>query len=73
MTRTKRVDDFARCFDDLSEDEKKEAVKRIMPDFCQMAMGDKEFIQEMMPKCMEMMSGMNFPMKEMMSKMMGKA
>jgi len=70
MSKTKRVDDFIRSFENLSEDEKKEAMKRIMSEFCETAMKDKEFIQEMMPKCMEMMKGMNFPLKEMMSKMM---
>ena len=73
MAQTSRVDNFVRSFKNLSEDEKKEAMKRVIPEFCKAAMEDKEFIQEMMPKCMEMMSGMNFPMKEMMSRMMGKA
>ena len=58
MAQTSRVDDFVRSFKNLSEDEKKEAMKRVIPEFCQTAMEDKEFIQEMMPKCMEMMSRM---------------
>ena len=73
MAQANRVDDFLRRFKNLSEEEKKEAMKRIIPGFYQTATEDKEFIQEMMPKCMEMMSGMNFPMKEMMSRMMSKA
>ena len=73
MTQSRRVDDFVKRFKNLSEDEKKEFIKQVVPEFCQIAMGDEKFFKEMMPKCMDMMSGMRFPMQEMMSKMMGKA
>jgi len=67
-----KVNDFVSSFKILSKDEQIEVMKKIIPEFCQTAMGDQSFIQEMMPRCMEMMKEMDFPMKEMMSKMMGK-
>ena len=72
MSQAKKVDDFVSSFKNLSKDEQKEVMKKLIPEFCQIAMEDKSFVQEMMPHCMEMMKGMDFPMKEMMSKMMGK-
>ena len=72
MSQAKKVDDFVSSFKNLSKDEQKEVMKKLIPEFCQIAMEDKSFVQEMMPNCMEMMKGMDFPMKEMMSKMMGK-
>jgi hypothetical protein len=67
-----KVDDFVSSFQNLSKDEQKEVMKKLIPEFCKTAMEDKSFVQEMMPHCMETMKGMDFPMKEMMSKMMGK-
>ena len=72
MNQEKKVNDFVGNFKSLSRDEQKEVVKKLIPEFCQIAMQDKSFMQEMMPQCMEMMKGMDSPMKEMMSKMMGK-
>jgi len=72
MSQAKKVDDFVSSFKNLSKDEQKEVMKKLIPEFCQIAMEDKSFVQEIMPHCMEMMKGMDFPMKEMMSKMMGK-
>ena len=72
MNQEKKVDDFVSRFQNLSKDEQKEVMKKLIPEFCKIAMEDKSFVQEMMPNCMEMMKGMDFPMKEMMSKMMGK-
>jgi len=72
MCEIRTVNDFVSGFENLSEDEQKEVIKKLMPKFCQIVMEDKAIIQEMMPKCMEMMKGMDFPMKEMMTKMMGK-
>jgi len=72
MCQEKKVNDFVSSFKSLSRDEQKEVMKKLIPQFCEIAMQDKSFIQEMMPQCMEMMKGMDFPMKEMMSKMMGK-
>ena len=65
------MNDFVSNFKSLPRDEQKEVMKKLIPEFCQIAMQDKSFVQEMMPHCMEMMKGMDFPMKEMMSKMMG--
>ncbi|PIV21863.1 MAG: hypothetical protein COZ69_01300 [Deltaproteobacteria bacterium CG_4_8_14_3_um_filter_45_9] len=67
-----KVDDFVSSFQNLSKDEQKEVMKKLIPEFCKTAMEDKSFVQEMMHNCMETMKGMDFPMKEMMSKMMGK-
>ena len=67
-----KVNDFVSSFKNLSKDEQKEVMKKLMLEFCHTAMEDKFFIQELMPHCMEMMKGMDFPMKEMMSKMMGR-
>jgi hypothetical protein len=72
MSQVKKVDDFVSSFKNLSKDEQKEVMKKLIPEFCKTAMEDKSFVQEMMPNCMEMMKGMDFPMKEMISKMMGK-
>ena len=72
MNQEKKVNDFLSSFRNLSKEEQKEVMKKLIPEFCQIAMEDKSFVQEMMPHCMEMMKGMDFPMKEMMSKMMGK-
>lgn len=66
-----KVNDFVSSFKKLSKNEQKEVMKKIIPEFCQIAMGDQSFVQEMMPHCMDMMKGMDFPMKEMMSRMMG--
>jgi len=71
MSQGRNVDDFLSRFRNLSTDEQKEVMKKLIPEFCQLAMQDKSFMQEMMPQCMEMMKGMDFPMKEMMSRMMG--
>jgi len=71
MSQGKKVNDFVSSFKNLSKDEQKEVMKKLIPEFCQIVMEDKSFVQEMMPHCMEMMKGMDFPMKEMMSKMMG--
>ena len=70
MSKTGKVDNFVKSFKDLSENDKKEAMKQIMPGFCQIAMKDKAFMQEMMPNCISMMKDMDVSMKEMMSKMM---
>jgi len=72
MNQEKKVNDVVSSFKKLSKDEQKEVMKKLILEFCQIAMEDKSFFQEMMPHCMEMMKGMDFPMKEMMSKMMGK-
>ncbi len=72
MNQGKKVNDFVSSFKKLSKDEQKEVMKKLIPEFCQIAMKDKSLVQEMMPHCMEIMKGMDFPMKEMMSKMMGK-
>jgi len=72
MSQINKVSDFVSSFRNLSKDEQKEVMKKLIPEFFQIAMEDKSFVQEMMPRCMEMMKGMDFPMKEMMSKMMGK-
>ena len=72
MNQGKKVNDFVSSFRNLSKDEQKEVMKKLIPEFCQTAMEDESFVQEMMPNCMEMMKGMDFPMKEMMSRMMGK-
>ncbi|NVM31921.1 MAG: hypothetical protein HWN65_23985 [Candidatus Helarchaeota archaeon] len=72
MCEIRTVDDFVSGFENLSKDEQKKVLKKLLPRFCQIAIKDKTIIQEMMPKCMEMMKGMDFPMKEMMSKIMGK-
>jgi hypothetical protein len=72
MNQGKKVNDFVSNFKSLSKNEQKEVMKKLIPEFCQTAMGDKSFVQEMMPRCMEMMKGMDFSMKEMMSKMMGR-
>jgi len=72
MNQGKKIDDFLSNFRKLSKDEQKEVMKKLIPEFCQLAMQDKSFMQEMMPQCMEMMKGMDFPMKDMMFKMMGK-
>jgi hypothetical protein len=69
MNQGRNVDDFLSRFRNLSTDEQKEVMKKLILEFCQLAMQDKSFMQEMMPQCMEMMKGMDFPMKEMMSKM----
>jgi hypothetical protein len=71
MEQRSKVNDFVSRFKELSKEEQKKAMKELIPEFCQTAMGDPSFMQEMMPRCMEMMKGMDFPMKEMMSKMMG--
>jgi len=72
MGETREADDFISGFENLSKDEQREIIKKLMPKFCEIAMKDKTVIQEMMPECLEMMKGADFPMKEMMSKMMGK-
>lgn len=71
MSQAKKVNDFVSSFRNLSKDEQKEVMKKLIPKFRQIPMVYKSFVQEMMPHCMEMMKGMDFPMKEMMSKMMG--
>ncbi|MGB9630241.1 MAG: hypothetical protein ACPL6D_16425 [Thermodesulfobacteriota bacterium] len=71
MNQKEKINDLVNNFMNLSKEEQKEVMKRIIPEFCQIAMQDKSFMMEMMPRCMEMMKGMDFPMKEMMSKMMG--
>jgi hypothetical protein len=72
MGETREADDFISGFENLSKDEQKEIIKKLMPKFCEIAMKDKTVNQEMMPECLEMMKGADFPIKEMMSKMMGK-
>lgn len=72
MKQGSKVNDFVIRFKELSKEEQKELMKKIISEFCQTGMGDPSFMQEMMPRCMEMMKKMDFPMKEMMSKMMGK-
>jgi hypothetical protein len=72
MGETRKADDFISSFENLSKDEQKEIIKKLMPKFCEIAMKDETIIQEMMPECLEMMKGADFPMKEMMSNMMGK-
>jgi Glu-tRNA(Gln) amidotransferase subunit E-like FAD-binding protein len=72
MCEIRTVNDFVSGFENLSKDEQKEVIKKLMPKFCQIVMKEKTIFQEMMPRCMEMMKGMDFPMKEMISKMMGK-
>jgi len=72
MGKIRKADDFISGFENLSKDEQKEVIKKLVPKFCEIAMKDKIVIQEMMLRCMEMMRGADFPMKEMMSKMMGK-
>lgn len=72
MGEIRKADDFISGFENLSKDEQKEVIKKLMPKFCRVVMKDKTIIQEMMPECMEMMKEVDFPMKEMMSKMMGK-
>ena len=72
MNQEKKVNGLVSSFKNLSKDEQKEVLKKLIPEFCQIAMEDKSPFQEMMPYCMEMMKGMDFPIKEMMSKMMGK-
>lgn len=72
MDQGGKVNEFVESFKKLSQNEQKEVMKKLIPEFCQVAMGDRSFMQEMMPRCMEMMRGMDFPMKEMMAKMMGK-
>lgn len=72
MCEIRTVQDIMDGFENLSREQKKEIIKILMPEFCQIAMEDKTIIQELAPQCMEMMKGMDFPMKEMMSKMMGK-
>lgn len=67
-----KVNDFISGFENLSQEEQKEIIKKLMPKFCEIAMKDKTVIQQMMPECLEMMKGADFPMKEMMSNMMGK-
>jgi len=66
-----KADDFISGFENLSQEEQKEIIKKLMQKFCEIAMKDKTVIQQMMPECLEMMKGADFPMKEMMSKMMG--
>lgn len=73
MSEARKAGDFIAGFENLSEDEQKEAIKNLMPKFCQIAMKDKSIIEGIIPECMEMVKGMDFPMREMMSKMMGKA
>lgn len=72
MGEIRKADDFISGFENLSKDEQKEIIKKLMPKFCEIAMKDKTIVQEMMPEFMEIMKGLDFPMKEMMSKMMGK-
>jgi hypothetical protein len=72
MDQGDKVNEFVERFRKLSQNEQKEVMKKLIPEFCQIAMGDRAFMQEMMPRCMEMMRGMDFPMKEMMAKMMGR-
>jgi hypothetical protein len=71
MEQSSKVNDFVARFKELSKEDQKEVMEKIIPEFCRTAMGDKSFFQEMMPQCLEMMKGMEFPMKEMMSKRMG--
>ena len=72
MIEINRVDDFIKSFENMSKDEKKEIIRKLMPKFCRIVMENKDIIQEIMPECMEMMKGIDLPMKEMMFKMMGK-
>jgi len=72
MGETRKADDFISGFENLSQDEQKEIIKKLMPKFCEIVMKDKTVIQEMMPECLEMMKGADFPIKETMSNMMGK-
>lgn len=71
MNQEEKSNDFVSRFKGLSREEQKEVMKKLIPEFCQIAVGDRSLMQEMMPRCMEMMRGMDFPMAEMMSKMMG--
>ncbi|NWF93108.1 MAG: hypothetical protein HXY46_09330 [Syntrophaceae bacterium] len=54
----KKVKDFVDSFKNLSMDERKEGMKKLIPEFCQIAMENKSFIQEMMPQCIGMMKGL---------------
>lgn len=71
MDERKNLDDFLKEFNDFSKEEKSEILKKLMPQFCQIAMENKNFFSEMMPSCMEMMKRGNFSMKDMISRMMG--
>ncbi len=63
MSETREAKDFMRDFDNLSEDEQKKVIKKLMPKICEIAMKDRSLIQEMMPECMQMMKGMDFSIK----------
>ena len=63
-----KAEDFVSGFENLSIDEKKEVIKKLMPKFCEIAMKDMSMISEMRPKCMEIMKEMDFPMKGMICK-----
>ena len=50
MGEIRKADDFISGFENLSKDEQKEIIKKLMPKFCEIAMKDKTVIQEMMPE-----------------------
>ena len=71
-----KVDDLVKAFEQLSESEKKEVFKQIMPKMCgQFRQNPQQMMAEMMHLCREMMQSCGFDtekMMEMMQKMRGK-
>ncbi len=71
------VDDLVKSFEQMSESEKKEVFKRIMPSMCgQFRQDPQQMMSAMMPLCREMMQSCGFDpgkMMEMMQKMREKS
>lgn len=65
-----RVDELEKAFEKMSEAEKKEAFKRIMPRMCETFKSDpQQMMTEMMPVCREMMQNCGMDPQQMMNMM----
>jgi len=63
------MDELKEKFYDLSDKEKLEFVKAIMPEVCELMKDNSQLMQEMMSSCMEMMGEGEMDMSQMMQMM----
>ena len=56
-------------YEKLTDEEKLDFAKRIMPEICELIKGNPQLMQEMMSSCMEMMGQDGMDMDQMMQMM----
>ncbi|SDM55620.1 hypothetical protein [Halarsenatibacter silvermanii] len=63
------MEELKEKFYDLSDKEKLEFARAIMPEICQLVKGNPEQMQKMMSSCMDMMGEEEMDMSQMMQMM----